>query len=97
MFETQFTNYKGKGSTLASAIGAYCYGYHFGWKALGMIHSQATIRKYNKILGVDMREIFDDETPAAVRSVGMNAAKDLGGYWKIATGKVKVKNKDHLI
>ena len=45
-------------------------GHHFGWKVLYIIHSRVTIRKYEKILDIKIRDIFAETGPSSYRSLG---------------------------
>lgn len=81
-------NYKGSGNILESAIGAMYVGQIYGWKVLRMIHGSNTYVKYEKILGVKFKDICPDRGPLASNSIGLKIADKLGGFWKVATGKV---------
>jgi hypothetical protein len=73
-------NFEGKAQHLERAIGALFMGYHFGWRAVRVFHAYRTVKQYEDILGIDMRETFDEEGPAAFRSVGYVQAESVGFY-----------------
>lgn len=81
--------YRGDARTLESAIGALTVGQLYGWKVLRLIHGSAAYKGYEQILGVTFRELCPERGPLAERSVGIRLADSLGGFWKVATGKVK--------
>ena len=89
-------SFSGSLPELSSALGMLHMGDHFGWRVLLIIHNKRTIRKYEEILGVSIRELFPEEGPSANRSVGYRWAKKLGGYWKIVSGDTKVENRQEI-
>lgn len=54
------TNYTGDARVLENAIGCYLVGLMYGWKVLYLIHSKATLRKYQDILGFKFREMVPE-------------------------------------
>ena len=69
-------------------------GHHLGWKVLYMIHSKKTIRKYEEILDIKIRDIFPDEGPSASRSIGLDIAKRFSNFWKVVSGEVDLTKED---
>jgi hypothetical protein len=78
--------FKGQLDDLESALGMLRMGHHFGWKVLYILHSKATIRKYEEILNVKIRERFPEEGPSAYRSMGFRIAKAATNFWKVISG-----------
>lgn len=62
---------------LESALGMYMIGFHFGWKVLHVIHSKATIRKYEELLNIKVREVFPEYGPDADRTNAYKLHKEL--------------------
>lgn len=85
--------FKGNLDELESALGMYVIGRHFGWKVLYVLHSKRTIRKYESILGISIREEFPAEGPDADRSIGYRAAQKISNFWKVVSGEVPVADK----
>lgn len=81
--------YTGTLDELEAAIGMLHLGDHMGWKPLVLIHNKRTIRKYEEILGVEIREFFPPEGPSSWRSLGYTIAKKIGNFWKAVSGEVK--------
>jgi len=79
-------DFEGNLDDLESALGMYLLGRHFGWRPLLIIHNKRTIRKYEAILKINIREEFDEEGPDAERSVGYRVAKTLSNFWKVVSG-----------
>lgn len=82
--------FKGELTQLEAAIGMLRLGHHFGWKVLYLIHTKQTIRNYEEILGVKIREIFQETGPSSYRSVGLNIAERFSNFWKVAGGTIKI-------
>lgn len=82
--------YKGPAAELESALGMYLIGRHLGWRALYIIHSKKTVAKYEKILGIEVQQAFQDFGPDASRSGGLKAAETQANFWKVVSGELAV-------
>lgn len=91
--ETAIAAFTGQLDELESALGMLAMGHHFGWKVLYMIHSKKTIRKYEDILGIKIRDIFPEKGPSSYRSYGLNLAEKIGNFWKVAGGDIKIPDR----
>ncbi len=74
---------------LESALGMYMIGFHFGWKVLYVVHSKKTIRKYEEILGISVREVFDEYGPDADRTNAYKVIEAVSSFWKMVSGEEK--------
>jgi hypothetical protein len=90
------SRFKGAFTDLESALGMLRLGHHFGWRVIYLVHSKATVRKYEGILGVRVREVFEDAGPSSYRSVGFELARTVGNFWKIVSGAVKLKGRRQI-
>lgn len=79
-------DFSGQLDDLESALGMLRMGHHFGWKALYILHSKATVRKYEKILGISIRDTFPDVGPSAYRMMGFRLAETVSNFWKLISG-----------
>jgi hypothetical protein len=86
-------NFVGDLSELESALGMLTLGYQYGWRVLYIIHSKATIRKYEGVLEISIKELFEEEGPSAERNVGIKLIRKIGSFWKVVSGEIKVKDK----
>lgn len=84
--------FTGQLDELESALGMLLMGHHFGWKVLYLIHSKKTIRKYEDILGIKIRDIFLETGPSSYRSVGLALAMKASNFWKVVSGEDKIEN-----
>lgn len=85
--------FSGSLEELEKAIGMLMIGYHFGWKVLLLVHSKRTIRKYEQILDINIKEFFPAEGKSATRSMGLDLAKQIGNFWQVVSGDIKVENR----
>lgn len=85
----KIARFEGDFDELESAVGMYMVGKLVGWKVLLLIHNKRTIRKYEEILGISVREEFDEEGTFADKSVALNLVKKLGSFWKAVSGELK--------
>jgi len=90
------TNFQGHLPELIAALGMLKMGDHFGWRVLLILHNKRTIRKYENILSINVREFFPEEGPSCKRSVGYCWTKKLGGYWKIVSGDTKIDDRREI-
>lgn len=88
--------YSGNFDELEKAIGMLMMGDYVGWKVLVLVHNKRTIRKYEEILNINVREFFLEEGPIAMRSLGYGLAVKLGNFWKAVSGDIPIENRREL-
>lgn len=86
-------NFSGQLDDLLAALGVLRMGDHFGWRVLVLIHNKRTIRKYEDILNIRVREFFPAEASQSHRSNGYKLATKLNSFWKVVSGDVKIENR----
>ncbi|MCB2108330.1 MAG: hypothetical protein KDE14_11550 [Rhodobacteraceae bacterium] len=79
--------FSGYTPSLETAIGALFLGKACGWKVLYIIHSQSTIRKYEKILGIDFKEQMPAETELSRKSWAYVWGEKFDSFWRIVRGQ----------
>lgn len=84
-----FAHFHGMIDEYEAAVGMMHLGHHVGWKPLVLIHNKRTIKKYEDILGINIREMFPEEGPSVERSMGYMIVKKLGNFWKAVSGELK--------
>lgn len=90
-------NFQGNTDALISAIGFLMVGRKFGWRVMFFMHSQATVRKYEKILGISYRDLIPEVGPLAKKAVAWQALQKVSNYWKAVKGEVAgIKSKEVL-
>lgn len=88
--------YSGTVDNLEAAIGMLFVGRHCGWRPLLLMHNKRTIRKYEEILGIDIRKYLPEETPRSHRSIAYKAVLAVGKFWKAVSGEVPIENRREL-
>lgn len=81
---------------LEQALGMYVLGRHLGWKVLVLVHNKRTIRKYEEILGISIREVFKETGAASDRSMGFRIAKTVSNFWKAVSGEIPIEDRRKL-
>ena len=85
--QAAIANFSGDLGELESALGMLFLGHQYGWKVIHIVHSKATVRKYEDILGIKVREEFREEGPSAMRSNGFRLVQKVSNFWKAASGE----------
>lgn len=86
--------FTGIGHTMESALGALILGQYFGWRILKLLHTPATYRRYEKVLGVEFKKVCPEITEMGKqKSVGYAITEKLGSFWAVVMGKHKVAEK----
>ena len=91
--ENAIATFQGDLPQLEAALGMLRLGLHFGWKVLYIIHSKKTIRNYETILNIKIRDIFPETGPSSYRSFGLNIALRFSNFWKVVGGDTKIPRK----
>jgi len=90
------STFTGSIDELESALGVLRIGHHVGWRVLYVAHSKKTIRKYEDILGIKIRELFAEKGPSADRSIGLALAEKFTNFWKVVSGDIKIENRKKI-
>jgi hypothetical protein len=88
--------FSGDFGDLESAIGMYLLGRLVGWKVLVLIHNKRTIKKYEQIMGIDIRQEFDETGPFTQKSLGYQLAHKIDAFWKAVAGEVPLEHRREL-
>lgn len=89
--------FKGIATTLESALGALVVGQYFGWRVLKLLHTPATYRRYEKVLGIRFQDVCPEITEMGKKkSIGYAITEKLGSFWAVIMGRKKVPNKGNL-
>ncbi|MBS0584446.1 MAG: hypothetical protein JSS42_15230 [Proteobacteria bacterium] len=80
-------NFRGTSDELESAIGMLFLGHAFGWRIMYMVHSMATVRKYERILGIVAKDVFPESTELSNRSLAYKAHSTISNFWKAVKGE----------
>ena len=79
--------YVGDLGELESALGMLKVGHQYGWRVIYLIHSKATVKKYEQILNIKAQEEFPEKGPSAMRSNGFRLVQNVSNFWKAASGE----------
>lgn len=96
--------YKGDSAVLFSAVGALFVGRLYGWKVLRVFLSSATYAKYQKILGIQFRDVMLPETELSERAFAYRIYKRVAAtvkdFWhaiKIPSETLGISSKEKRI
>ena len=89
-------NFNGELDELENALGMMTIGRLMGWKVLVLVHNKRTIRKYQQILGIDIRTEFPPEGPLTYKSVAYGFIQKAGEFWKGVSGDIKIPERRTL-
>jgi hypothetical protein len=83
--------YKGDLTDLADSVGALNFGRFYGWKVLSIIYSPLTYRKYQKILGLNFKEVLPEIAEFTERSKGYQLVTTLHDYWQVVNRRIPIE------
>ncbi len=82
-------NFHGNLDDLERAIGMLMVGRQYGWRVVFLIHSQSTVRKYLKILGLKhLRDVLPEVGVLAHRSTAWRLVEGTENFWKVVRGQI---------
>jgi hypothetical protein len=96
LVDTAIKDFDGQFDELESAVGMFFVGRLAGWKVLVLIHNKRTIKKYEEILGINIREEFAAEGPFVAKSLGYQIAQKLNAFWKAVAGEIHLEHRRDL-
>jgi hypothetical protein len=97
LMDAAILNFHGQLDELESALGMYMLGRHMGWKVLYIVHSKKTVKKYEEILGIDVRDEFEAETVDSHRSNGYRLSQAFSNFWKVVSGEEKIERAERKL
>lgn len=89
VIDKAFDNFRGNSETFKSAVGYLFIARRIGWKPALLMHTQKTVKDYDKIFGIDSRSFFPEIGPDADRSVAWRLAQRVSNFWKAVKGEIK--------
>lgn len=86
--------YHGQLDDLYQSIGVLVTGQLFGWRVMRLVSSRSNWATATKLFG-DLKnpELMPEYGVLAERSVGLRIVRELGDYWKVVRGIIKVPEK----
>ena len=97
LIDKAIKNFSGTLDSLAGAIGYLMIGRKFGWRVMFFMHSQSTVRKYERILGIKSKEVMPERGVLAKKAAVYEAVQKVSNFWKAVKGEVAgIKSKEVL-
>ena len=92
--ERACTEYNGQLDDLYQSIGLLVTGQLFGWRVMRLVSSRNNWASATKIFG-DLKDpkLMPEYGFLSERSVGLMIVRELGDYWKVVRGIIKVPEK----
>ena len=90
-------DFEGSLDDLETALGVLRMGDYWGWRVMLLIHNKRTIRKYEEILNIKIKEFFPAEGSQSERSVAYKFVKNIGNFWKAVSGDIKIDNRRTIL
>lgn len=81
--------YPGQLDDLYQATGVVVIGQLFGWRVMRLVTSRSTWQVATELFG-DLKTVLPEYGVQAERSVGLRLTRELGDYWKVVRGLIKV-------
>ena len=93
-------NYQGDATVLGNALGALVLGRYVGWRVLRVVYSSNSYSKYQKILGIQFRDVLRERDIYAKKSLGLSILDEVGGFWdfcRSSAGSAELHGKHNLL
>ncbi len=87
IWERTFLNFKGNSEILRNAFGMLMMARTMGWKPIYLMHGRATIKEYERILGVKIQERCVPIGKDAHKSMAWRVTSKLSNFWKAVKGE----------
>ena len=88
-------HFRGRYDGLSGAIGYLFAGRHYGWRVMFLVHSRATVAKYEGILGIKSRDVFPEQTKFSANSLAFRLLGTATNFWKAVKGETPgIRSKD---
>jgi len=87
-------DFKGDAPELIAAIGTLMVGRVYGWKVLRIITSSKSYTKYQRVLGLQFKDILPETTEYSNRSLGFKLVTKLNNFWDVVKGVASINPKD---
>ena len=82
-------DFEGNSNELETAIGMLMIGRFYGWRVVMLIHSRSTVKKYEKILGIeDIRKVLPETGVLSHRSLAWRIVQGTKNFWKAVRGEM---------
>jgi hypothetical protein len=88
--------FKGYGPSLETAIGAVYVGKAMGWEVLYMLHNRSTLKKFEDILGFNLRDQMEPNTPLSRKHLVWDWATKAKAFWKVVRGDIKKEGRTEI-
>jgi len=88
VIDKAINDYHGDITQLSRALGMLATGRRLGWKVTYLVYNRSTIKNYEKILGVNIREVLPEVGDLAHKSIAWNAMKKVTNFWKAVKGEI---------
>lgn len=89
LLDNVFIDFKGDITQLESAIGMLMVARHMGWKVALLIHDRQTVKKYESMLGISLRDYVPEVGNYAHKSVAWLAVLKVTSFWKAVKGEIE--------
>lgn len=86
-------SFKGDIVDLTHAIGAVTVGRKYGWRVLRIIVSSHAYAKYQRILGLEFKDVLPEKTDFSEKSCGYNLVNSLDKFWQVVRGQFSIDAK----
>lgn len=83
-------NYEGDSDVLFSSIGALMVGRKYGYRVLMIVTSNKSYSKYQKIIGLQFKDVMEETTVISRRSLGFRIVKELNNFWDVVRGSYSI-------
>ena len=88
LLDKAIIKFEGNVTQLESAIGMLMVARHLGWKVGYLVHDRRTMKIYESILGINLRDLVPKVGQYAHKSIAWVAMQKVSNFWKVVKGEV---------
>lgn len=74
--------FRGDQEELERAIGMLLLGRKMGWRVIHLTHNKTDVRRYERLLGIDLEGALPEVGPLSGKSAAWSASDGLGNFWR---------------
>jgi len=90
-------DFQGEAPQIYAAIGATMACRSYGWRVVRLTTASSVYTRHQRIMGLDFKEIFPEETELSSKSYGYKMVKKLDKFWQAVNHTFSMEAKTKIL